>query len=441
MNARPNIVFLHVDQLHYRALSCMGNPWVSTPNIDRIVQDGVLFTNSYCATPQCSPSRAAWYTGRMSTESGLPTNGLALRPDIPDLGQWLRQQRQYETYYAGKWHIPQRSQTDGFTALGEPGKFADGTKGEFTDGALAQCAVGFLSNYSKPAPFFLNIGFTNPHDCCSFVETAGGCGKFCLTNKLIKSLPPLPDNYIDNTIYKPEDWSLENFRFYLYCYYRLVEMVDNEIGRIYTTLQSSSFKDNTLLILSSDHGEGLGYHGKLGKGFLEEDAWRSPIVMVYPSAFPGNRRIDELAISVDITATICDYADTGPIFANTFGRSLRPLAEQAAVPWRNYLVGESILSTQKTKPQITVRDDRFKTIFYLSGLKRCFDLISDPLETRDISDNNPSLVIDHLAKAKEYIISRELCEVPTWGGLSKQQKDTYKCYLTWYSDITEGRYQ
>lgn len=440
MDTRPNIVFIHVDQLHYRALSCMGNRWVSTPNIDKLVRDGVLFETSYCATPQCSPSRAAWYTGRMSTESGLPTNGLALRPDIPDLGRWLRKHAGYKTFYAGKWHVPQRPQTYGFTALGEPGKFADGTKGEFTDGALAQCAIGFFSNYSGSAPFFLNIGFTNPHDCCSFVETGGGCGKFCLTTELLESLPPLPENYIDNTPHKPTDWTLDSFRFYLYCYYRLVEMVDSEVGRVYATLTSSRFRDNTLLIFSTDHGEGLGYHGKLGKGFLEEDAWRAPIIIVYPNAFPGRRRLSELAISVDIPATICDYANTGPIFEKTFGRSLRPLLEQQTIVWRDYLVGESLLSTKKTKPQIAIRDNQYKTIFYLSGIRRTFDLMSDPLETQDISKDAPSIATDHLTKAREYIISRELCEVPTWGDLSKQQKDTYRCYLSWYSDIVEGRY-
>jgi len=84
---RPNIVFLHVDQLHHRAISAYGCEHVETPGIDRLVRDGYSFDRMHCAMPQCCPSRASWYTGRMSKEHGVVVNGQPIDRDLPDLGR------------------------------------------------------------------------------------------------------------------------------------------------------------------------------------------------------------------------------------------------------------------------------------------------------------------------------------------------------------------
>jgi arylsulfatase A-like enzyme len=78
---RPNILFIHVDQMHWEAMSGYGNRQVKTPAMDRIAADGCSFRASYTAMPQCCPARASWYTGRMSSETGVPTNGCKLLPE------------------------------------------------------------------------------------------------------------------------------------------------------------------------------------------------------------------------------------------------------------------------------------------------------------------------------------------------------------------------
>jgi glucosamine-6-phosphate deaminase len=91
--------------MHWDAMSGFGNPHVCTPAMDRIAVDGTSFRASYASMPQCSPARASWYTGRMSCETGIPANSYVLSQQLPDLGQWLRKQSDYECVYAGKWHI------------------------------------------------------------------------------------------------------------------------------------------------------------------------------------------------------------------------------------------------------------------------------------------------------------------------------------------------
>ena len=81
---KPNILFIHVDQMHADMISALGHDQLSTPAMDRLVREGYTFTKAYCAMPQCCSSRACWYTGRMSKEHGVVVNGYPIDPAIPN---------------------------------------------------------------------------------------------------------------------------------------------------------------------------------------------------------------------------------------------------------------------------------------------------------------------------------------------------------------------
>ena len=334
---RPNILFIHVDQMHFQAMSAYGNKYVETPNLDRMAADGCSFRASYAAMPQCCPARASWYTGRMSSEHGVPSNGCKLLPDIPDLGQWLTNHGNYKAVYAGKWHIPGRDVGKSFDEI-----FGSG-KGEYGDGGIARACMGFLENYRDDKPFFLNAGFMNPHDCCYTAGANGGQGKFRFAREIEEKLPPLPGNWVPTRNARVAHWSKMDWRYYIYIYYRWVEMVDAEIGRLYDALKSSRFADNTVVMFAADHGDGLGFHGNITKGYMEEEAWRVPTIIVDPGkAMKGKRDEEHLSIGVDISATICDYAQVRMLPKMTIGKSLRPIVEGKEVDkWRDYIVGES----------------------------------------------------------------------------------------------------
>jgi len=428
MAKRPNILFIHVDQMHFQAVSAYGNPNVSTPAIDHIVNDGYSLMSHYTAMPQCCPARTSWYTGRMSSESGMPVNGCRCLPNLPDLGQWLRKHGNYEAVYAGKWHIPGRDVAKSFRVI------CGSDKGEHGDGAISRACMGFLENYRGDKPFFLNAGFMNPHDCCYTSGANGGQGKFRFSKEIADKLPPLPKNFQKDVKYahRTHGWTEPDWRYYIYMYYRWVEMVDAEIGRLYDALMGSRFADNTLVIFAADHGDGLGFHGKVSKGYMEEEAWHVPTVIVYPGKIAKNKRDSEhLTSSVDIPATICDYAGVPALPKMTIGESLRPIAEGKDVSqWRQYVIGESFLG----KGQVGVRSDRYKTIFYCDGPVKVFDLQADPLEMTDLSasDRGQAVATTHKKHLREYLGKIELCE-----RIDELRPEPYKVCLDWYRKVRQ----
>jgi choline-sulfatase len=413
--------------MHHLAVSAYGNRHVKTPSIDRIVGDGCSLMSSYTAMPQCCPARASWYTGRMSSETGVPTNSSPILPKLPDLGQWLRKHGSYESVYAGKWHVSGRDNRKSFRVIYNSGK------GEFSDGSIARACMGFLENYKSDKPFFLNAGFMNPHDCCYTAGANGGQGKFRFAKEIADKLPPLPKNFKLDPRYAPRTrgWTKLDWRYYIYSYYRLVEMVDAEIGRLYDALMSSRFADNTVVVFAADHGDGLAFHGKISKGYMEEEAWRVPTIIVPPGKSNKPKRDTEhLSIGVDIAATICDYAEVPPLPKMTIAKSLRPIVEGKKPPggWRDYIVGESFLGSG----QIGVRDKQYKSIHYGAGQIKLFDLLADPLEMNDLSatDAGKTVIKRHKNHLREYVGKLELCTRLPAGGQAP-----YQTYLNWYRKI------
>jgi len=431
MNDRPNILFIHVDQMHWQAMSAYGNPYVKTPAMDRIAADGVSFRASYSANPICCPARACWYTGRMSSEHGVANNGgYPIRKDVPDLGGWLRKHGGYETVYSGKWHVS-RPVPDSFNQIyGQPE-----SKGEMFDAAVGRACMGFLDNCKGDKPFFLNAGFVNPHDCCYTGGAAGGEGKFAFDGDVLEEMPSIPGNFYT---YRGKA-STKNpkkerfFRFYMHMYYRWVEMVDAEIGRLYDALMSSRFADNTVVLFSADHGDGLGFHGQVSKSKMVESSWRVPMIVVTPERHrKGQQDNEHLSISVDVPATICDYAGVPPLPKMTIGKSLRPLIEEKPVDWHDYIVGENWQNTGK----IGIREGTHKTIFYGDGGQICiYDLVADPPEMNDLfgTPAGEAVLAKHRKHLVDYLGRLEIHEPEN---VNKKQP-AYTVYGDWYRKLRE----
>lgn len=430
---RPNIIFIHVDQMHWQAVSAYGNKYVKTPGIDKMVKDGYSFRTHYSANPVCSPARASWFTGRVTSEHGLAINGYRLPSDLPDLGSWLKDNGDYVTAAAGKWHVTGRDQSDGFKLISTYGE----SKGELFDAQTARACVGFLENYEGDKPFFLTAGFVNPHDCCYTSGAQGGEAKFEFANQIKRDLPPLPENfwsYKGKTRNEKANKEKEDyFKFYIYMYYKYMEMVDAEVGRLYDALMSSKFKDNTMVIFSSDHGDGLGFHGWSSKSKMEDEAWRVPLIIVPPGKMQNESEDwDHPSIGVDLTATICDYAKVPLLPKMTIGKSLKPIVEGREVDdWHTYIVGESWQGNGGAK--VGIRDKQYKSIIYVNGKVLVYDMINDPLETKDLANyktgekvlkRHKKYLKDYLDKITIYAPSEEK------SNSTKKPKKTKKAFKT-----------
>jgi choline-sulfatase len=383
-DTRPNIIFLHVDQLTSKAISAYGCKDLHTPNIHKMIENGMSFMNSYSANPVCCPARASWYTGRASTEHGIYENSYPINEAIPDIGPWMTKAG-YESVYAGKWHVNNRKLDESFDVI----HLGTG-QGEVADAECVRACQTYLRAREDDKPFFLNVGLLNPHDCCFWFDFEGGPGKYAFAENLKRPLPELPVNFDKSALQtnkmrpQQQTWTERDWRYYIYSYYRMTEMVDMEIGKLLTTLENSPYADNTVLIFSADHGDGCGYHNYCSKGVFYEEVAQVPLVICYPGKIAKNKRVKHLVGGYDIAPTICDFAGAPPLPDLTISRSVKPICEGQDVPWRDYLAIESF----RTHTGTMIRTDRYKALFLAKGALKdtlLFDMADDPMEMKNLA--------------------------------------------------------
>jgi len=369
-------------------MSGLGCRHLRTPNMDRLIRRGITFSQSYSANPVCCPARACWYTGRTASENGVLSNGYRLVPDMPDLGQWFRA-RGYEAFYSGKWHIPGRDPSASFNAL----TANPSGQGEHCDPTVSRSAQAFLRNYQGDKPFFLSLGFLQPHDCCYWVFAHRADIGALPYPSIEKQLPPLPANF-DYDVEEPEAlkkhlqnlrkqtgmWSKLHWRYYLWSYYRHVEMVDAEIGRVLDALEDSKFASNTFIVFTGDHGDGLARRRLTSKWFLYDEAARVPMVICPPGGLDRGKVDESHVVSgLDIAPTLCDFAGMEPP-PKCRGRSLRPLVEGRSVEWREFVVSEANITGRM------LRTPEYKLVAYKGDpIVQLFDMGKDPWEKHNMA--------------------------------------------------------
>lgn len=384
-SSRPNIIYIFTDQQTATALSCTGNKDISTPNIDQLANDGIRFINAYCASPLSSPSRAAMFTGYTPGQIGQLKNGVPLPDSIQGktLGN-IFADHGYTCGYAGKWHLHQED-------IPENGFGFKKLYGH-NDYGLAEACIKFLQR-KHTRPFFLVVSFDNPHNICEYAR--GQELPFAqIEEPDIKNCPALPYNFAQNpydadiiksekllnyslypTIrYTPDDW-----RRYRNAYYRLVEQVDSEIGKIFNAIDQNKLWDNTIIIFTSDHGDGTGAHGWNQKSALYEEVINIPFIIRLPHKKNGGTLSKHLINNgVDLMPSLCEFAGID-IPKHCLGISWKGLIEKdPKSKEREYLVTETLFDRSTTQGW-SVRTPDYKYILYDKGNHReqLFDMRVD----------------------------------------------------------------
>ncbi len=391
MKTRPNILYIFTDQQHAGAMSCAGNPYLHTPALDSIAARGVRFTRAYCTHPICTPSRASMWTGRYPHEVGVDANGQGIdeRFRAMELGTVLAGAG-YDCAYGGKWHVPTGHRVDeghGFRCIAEMG-----------DERLADACEALLRS-APPQPFFLVASFDNPHNICEYARQQILPGGAVAAPQRLEDCPPLPANFAippyepqalrAYQAYGPQWYPMrdalpDEWRRYVHAYYRMVERVDAQIGRVLRAVRESGLEEQTLVIFSSDHGDGCAEHQWNQKSLLYEAEIRVPLLVQWNGHCAAGVTVDALASNgLDLLPTICDYAGAA-VPEGLAGRSLRPWLEGAeTVPWRDHLVVETLLDHSKKTTVETygraVVTPRAKYAVYSWGRHReqLFDTASD----------------------------------------------------------------
>lgn len=408
---RPNILWVFTDQQTWNALSCAGNPNLFTPNMDRLAQRGIRFSNCSCASPVCGPSRASMVTGRMPHESGVHFNGETPDPSVPSMGEVFREAG-YQTYWSGKWHLPEsyhRASTEmrGFTNLRLPGGLKGRGLGDATDMLFTGDATYLLKWHLalSPQPWLYTVSLHNPHDICAW------CASKPLSWEGVDNLPPLPPNHAipenepeylsrhrrearyGRELPFAQDWSEADWRAYLKAYYSMTEAVDRCLGHLLDALESGGWMENTLVLFTSDHGEGVAAHKWVCKLAFYEECLRVPMILSWPGHFRRGVVDDSsLTSTLDIFPTFCDVAGINPP-PHLRGRSLRPAAEGTGPVEREAVYAH--LANRPSEPESQgrmVRTQRFKYNAYSWGAnpEELFDLHQDPGETHNLAHHPES---------------------------------------------------
>lgn len=390
-NKRPNLLFISTDQQHFQALSHLGNPYVQTPHMDFLAEHGVTFSHAYTTNPVCGPARSSFFTGRMTSETGIIDNqSKGIRQGMPTLGTWFREHSDYQTVFAGKWHAggsPFTYDIPGFDVI------ASGLNrcGILGDAIVASACDAFIRSHDRKNPFLMATQLLQPHDVCETIRFNHNHRKTCVYPDIEANLPPLPNSFAADhlsDITKPlerDAWSEMDWRYYLYSFYRHVEMVNAELGRIVLALKETNQINNTVIVFTSDHGEGLGHHRHVAKDTLFDESVRVPLILSCPGLIRENK-IDNSTLSsgIDLLPTLCDFAAI-PIPDGCQGISLKETAMHGSPSERNYIFAEANSNTGRM-----VRSERFKYITYgnTSGTY-LFDLKHDPDETNNLA-NDPA---------------------------------------------------
>lgn len=394
---RPNIIYIFTDQQTAHAMSCAGNPDLHTPNLDRLAASGVMFTNAYCTAPLSGPSRGAMFTGHYPESVGLSVNGASMPDSLKaqTLGT-LVQNAGYDCAYGGKWHLPSLNVPDkeyGFENICN-----------HSDDGLAEACVEFLARAHKK-PFFLVASYDNPHNVCEYARSQnlpyGNIDKPDL-----RDCPGLPSNFAripydadvieqernsNYSVYPTVRFTPDDWRKYRYTYYRLVEKVDAEIGKIVDAIDRYDLWKNTVVIFSSDHGDGIGAHHWNQKSALYEEVTNIPLIVTLPGKKHAGKVLPQLISNgVDFFATVCDWANA-EMPESADGKSFRRIVEEgnAQAPHQDYIITETLFDGSKTRGWM-VRSERYKYVLYDKGNYReqLFDIQRDRGETRNLAVEN-----------------------------------------------------
>lgn len=387
-----NILLILTDQQRYDTIAAyLGRFGCCTPGMDALVRRGVTFAQAFASNPVCAPSRASLMTGLHPTRAGVPCNlSPPLRDDLATVSRRL-QAVGYQTVYHGKSHLKGDLHNLAFEVAYENSE----------DSSTRIEASRFWRNrdwFVHQRPFFHVVSFLNPHDIYFLdpdVEDAPSPSPWGNADVDDAARPVLRR-------YAPArpDWSPGRWAYYRRFYRERVEKVDGHIRDLLDELTCSGFASNTWVLLTSDHGDLAGEHGRPFKGIcLAEAALHVPLVIAPPELRRLGRAntsaaataahfepfvTEALASHVDIVPTIMELAGL-PADPALPGRSLLPAVRREPLSDPEGVFAEVTRNADAATALRSVRTRRWKYILASGGEEELYDLVADPWETQNLA--------------------------------------------------------
>ncbi|MCD6354580.1 MAG: sulfatase-like hydrolase/transferase [Prolixibacteraceae bacterium] len=409
---KPNILFLFTDDERATSVGYLGVENVKTPNIDKIADKGIVFTNTHImgsfTGAVCMPSRAMLMTGRYLFN--LAQGGKNIPVEQKTLPETLKNNG-YFTFGTGKWHNGRSSFARSFDfgakiffggmsnhlkvpvydfdPSGEYPKNKQYIGDKFSSVLFADAAIDFIKNYKNEKPFFAYVAFTSPHDPRMAPDKYV---KMYDEDKIV--VPPnfKPKHPFDNGELIIRDELLAPFprtkkivRQEMLAYYAMISTVDDQIGRILDVLKEKGLDKNTIIVFAGDNGLAVGQHGLLGKQNLYNHSVKVPLIFA-GKGIDKTAKNNALCYLSDIFPTLCDLTKTEiPTSVDT--KSLMPLIKENSENIQHY---SSVYFAYKNFQRGITTQDGWKLITYLVNGKKTFqlfDLNKDPYELNNLWAN------------------------------------------------------
>lgn len=434
MNAqnRPNIIFVLIDALRADRLSCCGYHKHTSPNMDILARGGLFFENAIVSAPWTLPSHASLFTGLFPTEHGATDENLYLREDVPTLAELISESGYFTVAHtAGNgWLSDDTNLMRGFQHFYGPTYYAPprmlgshlmrkirwkirttlklDTKHHFTEALDA--VEGYLTlhrNEGEPLFFFLHLMETH----MPYRPSEKAMKKFSLDK-----VDPGQIRYLQKKFREyrtaPEKMTSEQLRILSDMYDACIATVDSRLNRLFRLVRKREHRDNTVLVVTSDHGEQVGEHGIVNHWMsLYDVLLRVPLIMWCPDRLGGGKRISQQVQQQDLFYTLLDIAGyNGGEKVSREKIKNRSLVEMVAgrSPFPEYTFSQQAYAKMTLEhilkfnpsfdnetlvsPKQAVRTNRFKYIKYGTGNEELFDIASDPQETKNVIDEYPEVV-------------------------------------------------
>lgn len=442
---KPNILLLMTDQQRFDTIRAGGFEHMHTPNLDRLVKEGCLFTHAYTPNPICLPARHNVLTGLPARYHGFPDNtpNAITKPELPTLPRILSDHG-YDTHVVGKMHFRPARRHNGFNKMElmeelpntrEEDEYATylkdvdwghvqnihgvrnllymlpqrslipaehhGTKW------VGDRSVDYIKTNGCRQPFFLWTSWIAPHPPFDVTAEYSDLYKDAKLPKPHSSITPLAALTQENAMLGDIS-NAQVLRRMREVYYAAISMVDEQVGRILDTLEETGQLDNTLIIFTSDHGEFLGDYGLYQKWNPYDSCARIPFIIRYPEKIAPGSRFDDFVDLNDILPTMLDIAGLEYPADNPLpGESLFSDNPQKNRSWQ-YLE-----YSQNNRRWISIRNRTHKyNYYYGGGFEQLFDMAKDPFEATNLLHD---YVTDEVEATRNMMRSKLLEYEREWG--------------------------
>jgi choline-sulfatase len=462
---KKHIVYILSDQHNPEIMGNAGDPYVRTPNIDRLYAEGTSLEHCYCGSPLCVPSRTALLTGKLPSRTGIWNNMQCLPTHVPTFANSLTANG-YETVLSGRMHFVGWDQRHGFekrfvgditpSFIGEDneeeiyGSFKR-SSGQNTvsvkksgagdsavlhfDRDVVDAACTYLQERTDDRPLFLTVGLYGPH--CPYIAPKE------LYDHYYRVLPEIPfwDKEKKDAMHpairawygnrKLESVTREDVRRIRAAYYAMVELLDGYVGQVVETVRKTIGLEDTVIIYGSDHGDNIGTHGMFWKTNFYDAAARVPMVFVNRELFKAGATVGGVTSLLDLAPTILEA--TGSIQLGSYdGQDILENLKEGKPVSEDRMVFSLCSDIKGDNPSAMVRHRQYKLVVY-AGYEDCqlFDLEKDPRELQDLSAD-PSLqpLVQRMrsALAQVWDEDRALEQL-------KQSKMDFSLMKTWFDTV------